>query len=81
MEKIYNPNNKQITTVLKEAKAKNAIQAELIRFVETTSINFDNPNWFEELQEDFYSQYAEAHSVSFDFDENLNVSIVYMEGE
>ena len=65
----------ELRKMLKEAKAKNAIQAELIKFVENRFEDFES-NWFEETQEDFYSQYAEEHSVSFDFDENLNVSIV-----
>ena len=65
----------EMRKMFKEAKAKNAIQAELIKFVENRFEDFES-NWFEETQEDFYSQYAEEHSVSFDFDENLNVSIV-----
>lgn len=81
MEKIYNPSIENIASVVKEAKAKNAIQAELLKFVETAPINFENPDWFEVLQEDFESDYAVKHSISFAFDENLNVSIVYMEGE
>ena len=81
MEKIYNPSIEKIANVVNEAKAKNAIQAELIKFAETAPINFDNPDWFEILQEDFESNYAVKHSISFVFDENLNVSIVYMEGE
>lgn len=65
----------ELAKALAVAKAKNAIQAELITFVENR-FSDSEANWFEETAESFRSNYAEEHSVSFDFDEELNVNII-----
>lgn len=65
----------EMRKMLEEAKAKNAIQAELIKFVESYFEDFES-NWFEETEENFVSQYAIDNNISFAFDEHLNVNIV-----
>lgn len=65
----------EMQKMLKIAKAQNAIQKELIAYVEKTFEDFESM-WFENLEEDFISNYAIAHNVSFAFDENLNVNII-----
>ena len=74
--------------MLREVKAKNAIQKELIEFVERQLSNHPNNDnnyedmWFESAEEDFISQYAIQNNISFAFDENMSVNIVHMgEGE
>lgn len=68
-------NNMEMQKMLKIAKAKNAIQKELIAYVEKNFEDFESM-WFENLEEDFVSDYAIANEVSFAFDENLNVNII-----
>ena len=69
--------NELYETIIKPAIAKNAIQRELIDYVRNHYDDFESM-WFENLVEDFVSNYAIAHNVSFVFDDYLNVEIVEM---
>ncbi len=61
--------------LIKEKYYATCIQKELLEYVANTYEDFESM-WFENTCEDFISNFAVEHNVSFAFDENLTVSIV-----
>lgn len=70
--------NSELHRELKEKYYANCIQRELLEYIAKNYEEFESM-WFENVEEDFVSNFAQTHNVSFAFDGDLNVNILSIE--